>query len=103
MHKRNYAASAAVVALAILAAAVAALVTRSDGQAPAAAAAPAVMAEPDGAEDWMYLQRANADGSISDAAVNEAIAESTQMGVASKGSPSTDQVWTELGPSNIGG
>ena len=51
----------------------------------------------------MYLQRANADGSIPDAAVNEAIAQSKAMGKASQGSPSTDQVWAELGPSNIGG
>ena len=51
----------------------------------------------------MYLQRANPDGSIPDAAVNEAIAQSKAMGKASKGSPSTDQVWAELGPSNIGG
>ena len=51
----------------------------------------------------MYLQRANADGSIPDAAVNEAIAQSKAAGKASQGSPSTDQVWTELGPSNIGG
>ena len=64
---------------------------------------PVVTAEPDGAEDWMYMQRANADGSIPDAAVNEAIAQSKAAGKASQGSPSTDQVWTELGPSNIGG
>jgi photosystem II stability/assembly factor-like uncharacterized protein len=51
----------------------------------------------------MYLQRANADGSIPDAAVNEAIAQSKAAGEASQGSPATDQVWTELGPSNIGG
>ena len=51
----------------------------------------------------MYLQRANADGSIPDAAVNEAISQSKAMGQASQGSPATDQVWTELGPSNIGG
>ena len=33
----------------------------------------------------MYLQRANADGSIPDAAVTEAIAQSKQMGAASHG------------------
>ncbi|MGH3861657.1 MAG: WD40/YVTN/BNR-like repeat-containing protein [Actinokineospora sp.] len=65
--------------------------------------AQAVMADPVGAEEWMYLQRANADGSIPDAAVNEAIAQSKKMGEASMGSPSTAQVWTGLGPSNIGG
>ena len=80
-----------------------AAVTRSDGTEHAAAAPSNVTAEPDGAEEWMYLQRANPDGSIPDAAVNEAIAQSKAMGQASKGSPSTDQVWAELGPSNIGG
>ena len=44
------------------------------------------------------MQRANADGSIPDAAVNEAIAQSKAAGKASQGSPSTDQVWAELGP-----
>jgi photosystem II stability/assembly factor-like uncharacterized protein len=70
-----------------------------------AAAAPAghATADPLGAEEWMYLQRANPDGSIPDAAVAEAIAQSEQMGTAAMGSPSTDQVWAELGPSNIGG
>ncbi len=63
----------------------------------------AVTADPVGAEEWMYLQRANPDGSIPDAAVTEAIAQSTAMGAASAASPSTNQVWTELGPSNIGG
>lgn len=103
MHRKNYAAGAiAAVALAILTAAVAALVTGGNDSAPAASA-PVTMAEPDGAEDWLYSQRANADGSISDAAVNEAIAESKAAGKASHGSPATDQVWKELGPSNIGG
>ncbi|MBB4905399.1 WD40/YVTN/BNR-like repeat-containing protein [Actinophytocola algeriensis] len=70
-----------------------------------AAATPAgqATANPLGAEEWMYLQRANPDGSIPDAAVAEAIAQSDQMGTAAMGSPSTDQVWAELGPSNIGG
>src|SRR4051794_11331984 len=94
---------AAAAALALVLAAGIAAVTRGDATAPVAAAAPEPAAEPDGAEDWMYLQRANADGSISDAAVNEAIAQSKAAGNASHGSPSTDQVWTELGPSNIGG
>ncbi|MFC7491942.1 MULTISPECIES: WD40/YVTN/BNR-like repeat-containing protein [unclassified Knoellia] len=60
-------------------------------------------ADPTGAEEWMYLQRANADGSIPEDAVREAVAQSTSMGKASQGSPSTDQVWGNLGPSNIGG
>ncbi len=63
----------------------------------------AAAADPLGAEEWMYRQRANADGSIPDAAINAAIAQSTSMGKASQGSASTDQVWGELGPSNIGG
>lgn len=104
MHKRNYAAiPAAVAALAIVLAATAAFVTRSDEAELAAAVPSAAMAEPDGAEEWMYMQRANADGSIPDDAVNEAVAQSKAAGQASKGSPATDQVWTELGPSNIGG
>jgi photosystem II stability/assembly factor-like uncharacterized protein len=60
-------------------------------------------ADPLGAEEWMYLQRANPDGSIPDAAVAEAIAQSGQMGTTAMGSPTSDQVWAELGPSNIGG
>ena len=63
----------------------------------------AVGTGPVGAEEWMYLQRANADGTIPDAAVTQAIAKSQQMGAASAGSPSSDQVWAPLGPSNIGG
>jgi photosystem II stability/assembly factor-like uncharacterized protein len=94
---------AAGAALAILLAAGTAALTRSDGTEQEAAAASVAMPEPLGAEEWMYLQRANADGSIPDAAVNEAIAQSKAMGQAATGSPSTDQVWTELGPSNIGG
>ncbi|GGS30496.1 WD40/YVTN/BNR-like repeat-containing protein [Actinokineospora fastidiosa] len=57
-------------------------------------------ADPVGAEEWMYLQRANPDGSIPDAAVTQAIAQSEQLGVAAAG---TDQVWKPLGPGNIGG
>jgi hypothetical protein len=90
-------------AFVILVAAAAAFVTKSDGTTRATTAASPAVAEPDGAEEWMYLQRANPDGSIPDAAVNEAVAQSKAMGKASQGSPSTDQVWTELGPANIGG
>jgi photosystem II stability/assembly factor-like uncharacterized protein len=93
---------AAAAALTILLAGTAA-VTRSDGTERVPTGLSAVTAEPVGAEEWMYLQRANADGSIPDAAVNEAIAQSKAAGRASQGSPSTDQVWAELGPSNIGG
>ena len=103
MHRRNYAVGViAAVALAILAGAVAAFVSRG-GDSASAVSAPVVMAEPDGAEDWLFSQRANAEGTISNAAVNEAIAESKAAGKASHGSPATDQIWQELGPSNIGG
>src|SRR5919106_4375765 len=96
--------AAGAAALAILLAAGFAAVPRSDAAKDAApTGASNVTAEPDGAEEWMYLQRANPDGSIPDAAVTEAIAQSRAAGKASQGSPSTDQVWTELGPSNIGG
>ena len=104
MHRKNYAALiAGIAALALVLAATTGFVTSNDGTAPVAGALLAPMEEPDGAEEWMYLQRANADGSIPDAAVNEAVAQSKAAGQASKGSPATDQVWTELGPSNIGG
>lgn len=79
-----------------------------DPEAQRSTAAPVVRdagATPDpvGAEEWMYLQRANADGSIPDAAVTAAIEKSKSMGDAGKGSPATDQVWAGIGPSNIGG
>jgi hypothetical protein len=104
MHARDYApivvgAAAVMILLAMGIAAV----TNSEGTANAPTVLPAVTPEPEGAEDWMYLQRANPDGSIPDAAVNQAIAQSRAMGNASQGSPATDQVWAELGPSNIGG
>ncbi|HET9665762.1 MAG TPA: hypothetical protein VFP09_03360 [Desertimonas sp.] len=93
---------AATAALIVLLAGTAA-VTQNDGAEQAPTAQSVVTPDPVGAEEWMYLQRANADGSIPDAAVNEAIAQSKAAGVASQGSPATDQVWAELGPSNIGG
>ena len=92
----------AAAALMMLLAAITA-VTMSNGTEQRPAGLSVATPEPEGADEWMYLQRANADGSIPDAAVNEAIAQSTAMGKASLGSPSTDQVWAELGPSNIGG
>jgi photosystem II stability/assembly factor-like uncharacterized protein len=103
MHKKHAAFVAAAAVLAIIFAVGTAAITRSDGAAPVPAAAPEATADPVGADDWMYLQRANDDGSIPAAAVTEAIAQSKAAGEASKGSPSTDQVWTNLGPSNIGG
>ncbi|MFL6068949.1 MAG: WD40/YVTN/BNR-like repeat-containing protein, partial [Gaiellaceae bacterium] len=103
MHKKHAAFVAAAAVLAIIFAVGTAAITRSDGAAPVPAAAPEATADPVGADDWMYLQRANDDGSIPAAAVTEAIAQSKAAGEASNGSPSTDQVWTNLGPSNIGG
>jgi photosystem II stability/assembly factor-like uncharacterized protein len=94
---------AATAALVLLMAAGTAIVTKNHGTDDAATGPSNIMADPMGAEEWMYLQRANPDGSIPDAAVNAAIAQSNAMGATSAGSPSTDQVWTELGPSNIGG
>ena len=104
MQKRNYAAIVAVAAaLAIAVAAITAFAGTSGKAKHEATVSPIAMEEPDGAEDWMYMQRANPDGSIPDDAINDAIAQSKALGKASKGSPSTDQVWKELGPSNIGG
>ncbi|WP_063745908.1 WD40/YVTN/BNR-like repeat-containing protein [Kribbella catacumbae] len=60
-------------------------------------------ADPVGAEEWMYQQRANPDGSIPDTAVDAALMQSKQMSDVALKSPSTDQVWKGLGPSNIGG
>jgi photosystem II stability/assembly factor-like uncharacterized protein len=102
MHK-SYARIAAAAAFVIFLAAGATYVTESKGTDGRSTGAGNVVAEPEGAEEWLYRQRANPDGSIPDAAVNEAIAQSKTMGKASQGSPSTDQVWSELGPSNIGG
>jgi photosystem II stability/assembly factor-like uncharacterized protein len=104
MHTRKYALIVgAAVALMILLAAGTAVVTKNDGTDHGPTRLSAATPDPMGADEWMYLQRANADGSIPDAAVNEAIAQSKAAGKASQGSPSTDQVWAELGPSNIGG
>jgi photosystem II stability/assembly factor-like uncharacterized protein len=59
--------------------------------------------DPVGADEWMHRQRVNSDGSIPDVAVVEAIAQSKRMGSEGRGPASAEQVWTELGPSNIGG
>jgi photosystem II stability/assembly factor-like uncharacterized protein len=90
---------AAAAALAIVWVAGAVTGSGSNTPEPAPTVRTDAMANPVGAEQWMYAQRANADGSIPDAAVNEAIAQSRAMA----GAQSTDQVWAELGPSNIGG
>src|SRR5215211_51540 len=104
MENKKYAAIvAAAAALLILVVAGTAAVIKGEGTESVAVLVSQPTAEPDGAEEWMYLQRANPDGSIPAAAVSEAIAQSKAAGAASKGSPSTDQVWAELGPSNIGG
>jgi photosystem II stability/assembly factor-like uncharacterized protein len=75
----------------------------SEGGRTQRAAADRPEANPVGAEEWMYMQRANPDGSIPDAAVVDAVGQSKQMGKAAKASPSTDVAWSQLGPSNIGG
>jgi photosystem II stability/assembly factor-like uncharacterized protein len=75
----------------------------SEGDRTRPVAADRHEANPVGAEEWMYMQRANPDGSIPDAAVVDAVAQSKQMGKAANASPSTDVAWTQLGPSNIGG
>ncbi|HWM04712.1 MAG TPA: hypothetical protein VNP92_20435, partial [Actinophytocola sp.] len=94
----------AATAIMILLGAGAASVTEPDSVgATASTTRAAVTANPLGAEDWMHWQRANADGSIPDAAVAEAVAQSGRMSATAMRSPSTDQVWSELGPSNIGG
>jgi photosystem II stability/assembly factor-like uncharacterized protein len=103
MHRKQVAILVAAAAIAIILAGATAAITRSGGAEHAQAAPSNVVSGPMGAEEWMYRQRANADGTIPRAAVVDAIAQSKAAGVASKGSPSTDQVWTELGPSNIGG
>src|SRR5919198_86708 len=103
MHKKQAALVVAVAAIAIVLAAATAAITRSNGSEHAQAAPSNATADPVGADDWMYFQRANADGSIPKDAVVDAVAQSKAAGQASQGSPSTDQVWTELGPSNIGG
>jgi photosystem II stability/assembly factor-like uncharacterized protein len=86
----------------LLGASAAPVIDREYGGDPAAPVGQAT-ADPLGAEEWMYRQRANPDGSIPEAAVTEAIAQSSQMGTMAMGSPSSNQVWAELGPSNIGG
>jgi hypothetical protein len=73
------------------------------GAGASAATTEVSTANPVGAEEWMYLQRTNPDGSIPAAAVEQAITQSAQLGAAAMKSPSTDQVWSGLGPSNIGG
>ncbi|WP_433003076.1 WD40/YVTN/BNR-like repeat-containing protein [Kribbella sp. CA-294648] len=73
----------------------------SGGVAPSVESA--ATADPVGAEEWMYQQRANPDGSLPDAAIESALTQSKQMSDVAMKSPSTDQVWKGLGPSNIGG
>ena len=64
MHTRSLAPTAVAAALMTLLVIAAAIVTRGDGAEPVRTLVPAATPEPDGAEEWMYLQRANADGSI---------------------------------------
>jgi hypothetical protein len=60
MQKRNYAAIAAAAAVATIGVIAASMIAfKGDRTKPVRAATQVTMAEPDGAEDWMYLQRAN--------------------------------------------
>src|SRR5262245_32905090 len=56
-------------------------------------------------QEWMWLQRANADGSIPATAYQEALAQTRQIdNETSRGAPQLASVrWQLLGPSNIGG
>jgi photosystem II stability/assembly factor-like uncharacterized protein len=56
-------------------------------------------------EEWMWLQRANADGSIPPAAYQEAVASAAQIERATRRTmPALASVrWELLGPTNIGG
>ncbi|MGN9808180.1 WD40/YVTN/BNR-like repeat-containing protein [Micromonospora sp. BQ11] len=55
--------------------------------------------------EWMWAQRANADGSIPATAYEEALAQTrTLEGATRRGAPQlTDVRWQQLGPTNIGG
>ncbi len=94
----------AATAILVLLGAGAASVTDRGGVAQQAMGADALsVPNPVGADEWMHRQRANPDGSIPDVAVVEAVAQSKRMGSEGRGLASAEQVWTELGPSNIGG
>src|ERR671916_1749349 len=55
--------------------------------------------------EWMWLQRANADGTIPPTAYREALAQTRKIEADTRrGSPQLSDVqWRLLGPSNIGG
>jgi photosystem II stability/assembly factor-like uncharacterized protein len=55
--------------------------------------------------EWMWAQRANADGSIPATAYEEALAQTRALeGATRRGAPQlTDVRWQQLGPTNIGG
>ena len=77
--------------------------------APHAPAAPAALAEenenPAEPEEWMWLQRADADGTIPPTAYQEALAQTRKIEADTRrGAPQLSDVkWRLLGPSNIGG
>ena len=68
---------------------------------------PAVLEVENPAEpaEWMWLQRANADGTIPPTAYQEALAQTRKIEASTRsGSPQLSDVqWRLLGPSNIGG
>jgi photosystem II stability/assembly factor-like uncharacterized protein len=105
MRSRIHALALGAMAVAILlgVSAASAAIPSSGGGAPRKTSRPVVKADPVGAEEWMFRQRANPDGSIPDSAVADAIAQSTALGKASEGVPGGSRGWVELGPSNIGG
>ncbi|MFI7577976.1 WD40/YVTN/BNR-like repeat-containing protein [Micromonospora sp. NPDC049497] len=55
--------------------------------------------------EWMWAQRANADGSIPATAYEEALAQTRALeGATRRGAPQlTDVRWQQLGPTNVGG
>ncbi|WBQ08513.1 WD40/YVTN/BNR-like repeat-containing protein [Kribbella sp. CA-293567] len=103
MRRKSFVPLIAAVAVTALVGAGAVSAAGPDRRSPTPAAESLATANPVGAEEWMYSQRANPDGSIPDAAVDAALTQSRQMSATAMKSPGTDQVWKGLGPSNIGG
>jgi photosystem II stability/assembly factor-like uncharacterized protein len=105
MHRTRAAMLTAAALAVVTGAGAAAAVSRVD-RAPAGPAATAhrgPAADPLGAEDWLLRQRVNPDGTIPDAAVAAAIAQSSALGAAGASLPQAGRGWVEVGPSNIGG
>jgi hypothetical protein len=105
MHRTRAAMLTAAALAVVTGAGAAAAVSRVDRAptGPAATAHRGPAADPLGAEDWLLRQRVNPDGTIPDAAVAAAIAQSSALGAASASLPQAGRGWVEVGPSNIGG